>query len=125
MQLSFDVHMHKKTILLELPAEIVDKIDQQNVTGDRSTFISHLLDSQFKTDLSMMNAMDVETELSSKMSDSMGDVSFSGELKLTTAHGKPVGKFNINSVEGFTEMAETIAKMSNDPIVRMKARKLL
>ena len=125
MQLSFDVHMHKKTILLELPAEIVDKIDQQNVSGDRSTFISHLLDTQFKSDLSMMNAMDAATELSSKMNDQMGDVPFSGELKLTTAHGKPVGNFNIHSVEGFTEMAETIAKMSDDPIVRMKARKLL
>ncbi|MBS3778500.1 MAG: hypothetical protein KGY50_04330 [Candidatus Thermoplasmatota archaeon] len=117
--------MHKKTILLELPAEIVDRIDQQNMTGDRSTYISNLLGNQFKTDVSLMDAMDGATELSSLMKDEMADVPFTGELKLTTAHGKSVGKFNINNAEGFTEMAETIAKMSDDPIVRMKARKML
>ncbi len=117
--------MHKKTILLELPAEIVDKIDQQNMTGDRSTFISHLLDSQFKTDLSLMDVMGEESELSSRMREGMADVPFSGELRLTTAQGKHMGNFNINTVEGFTQMAETIARISDDPLVRMKARKML
>jgi hypothetical protein len=121
----FAIHMHKKTILLELPAEIVDKIDQQNMTGDRSTFISHLLDSQFKTDISLMDVMGEGSELSSKMRESMADVPFSGELRLTTAQGKHMGNFNINTVEGFTQMAETISKLSDDPIVRMKARKML
>jgi hypothetical protein len=116
--------MHKKTILLELPAEIVDKIDQQNMTGDRSTFISHLLGNQFKTDISLMDAMDGKTELNSRMAE-MPDSQFSGELRLTTAHGKPIGNFNINTLDGFTEMAETIAKLSDDPMVRMKARKML
>jgi len=117
--------MHKKTILLELPAEIVDKIDQQNMTGDRSTFISHLLDNQFKTDFSLMNEMDGATELSSKMKDDMGAVPFSGELKLTTSNGQLIGNFDINTVEGFDQMTEKIAAMSEDPIVRMKARKIL
>ena len=117
--------MHKKTILLELPAEIVDKIDQQNMTGDRSTFISHLLNNQFKTDFSLMNEMDSATELSSKMNDNIGSVPFSGELKLITSNGQVVGDFNINTVEGFDQMAEKIARMSEDPIVRMKARKIL
>ena len=116
--------MHKKTILLELPAEIVDKIDQQNMTGDRSSFISHLLDNRFKTDMSLMNAMDASTELNSKMRDEIGD-SFTGELKLSIPNGKVLGNFNINTVEGFTQMAETISQMSEDPIVRMKARKML
>jgi hypothetical protein len=125
MQFSLTQYMHKKTILLELPAEIVDRIDQQNMTGDRSTYISNLLGNQFKTDVSLMDAMDGTTELSSRMKDEMADVPFTGELKLTTAQGKPVGNFNINSVDGFDQMAETIAKMSDDPIVRMKARKML
>lgn len=125
MQVFLSSYMHKKTILLELPAEIVDKIDQQNMSGDRSTFISHLLGSQFNTGVSLMDAMDGATELSSKMTDQSTDLSFSGELKLTTSHGKPVGNFNINTVEGFTKMAETIARLSDDPIVRMKARKML
>jgi hypothetical protein len=117
--------MHKKTILLELPAEIVDKIDQQNMTGDRSTFISHLLDTQFKTDFSLMNEMDGATELSSKMQDELSSVPFSGELNLTTSSGKLIGNFNINTVEGFNEIANTIATLSEDPIVRMKARRIL
>ena len=116
--------MHKKTILLELPAEIVDKIDQQNMTGDRSTFISHLIGDQFKTGISLMDAMDGKTELSSKMSE-MSEAPFTGELRLTTAHGRPIGNFNINTQDGFKQMAETIAKLSDDPIVRMKARKML
>lgn len=119
-------YMHKKTILLELPAEIVDKIDQQNITGDRSTYISHLLDTQFKTDISLMDdVMDGTTELNSRMKDEMTNISFTGELKLATAHGKPIGKFNINTVDGFNQLAETVATMSDDPIVRMKARRIL
>ena len=117
--------MHKKTILLELPAELVDKIDQQNLSGDRSTFISHLLDNQFKTDFSLMNEMDNVTELSSRMNKEMSNVPFSGELKITTSSGKLIGNFNINTIEGFDQMAKKIASMSDDPIVRMKARKIL
>ncbi len=117
--------MHKKTILLELPAEIVDKIDQQNMTGDRSSFISHLLDTQFKTDISLMNEIDGATELRSKMNDDMNNIPFSGELRLTTNGGRLIGDFNINTVEGFDQMAKKIAMLSEDPIVRMKARKIL
>jgi len=117
--------MHKKTILLELPAEIVDKIDQQNIAEDRSTFISNLLGNQLKTEVSLMNPADSTSELRSRMKEERGDVPFSGELKLTTSLGKPIGNFNINTVEGFNQMAETIAKLSDDPVVRMKARKMI
>lgn len=117
--------MHKKTILLELPAEIVDKIDQQNMTGDRSTFISNLLDNQLETDISLMDVMGEQSELRSRMKEDTADIPFSGELRLTAAQGKHMGNFNINTVEGFTQMAETIARLSDDPIVRMKARKIL
>jgi hypothetical protein len=38
--------MEKKTILVEISAELIDKIDRMNTMGDRSEFISHLLHEQ-------------------------------------------------------------------------------
>ena len=40
--------MEKKTILLEIPAELIDRIDRLNTMGDRSEYISHLLKEQLK-----------------------------------------------------------------------------
>lgn len=127
MHFSLTPDMHKKTILVELPAEIVDKLDRENTTGDRSSFVSNLLDAQLKEHTSMMPQMDASTELTTRLhSPSTGDTSeFSGEVKLTNKRGLPMGTFNINTVEGFEQLAEKIATMSDDPLVRMKARKWL
>ncbi len=38
--------MEKKTILLEISSELIDKIDQLNTMGNRSEFISFLLHEQ-------------------------------------------------------------------------------
>ena len=38
--------MEKRTIFLELSTEIIDKIDQRNKLGDRSLFVSSLLEKQ-------------------------------------------------------------------------------
>ena len=43
--------MEKKTIFLELPAEMIDNIDRQNTIGDRSLFISDLLQKQLEQEL--------------------------------------------------------------------------
>ena len=40
--------MEKKTILLEISCELIDKIDRLNTMGDRSEFISHLLNEQIE-----------------------------------------------------------------------------
>ena len=40
--------MEKKTIFLELPCELIDEIDRINTFGDRSTFVSCLLEKQVK-----------------------------------------------------------------------------
>jgi metal-responsive CopG/Arc/MetJ family transcriptional regulator len=40
--------MEKKTILLEISSELIDKIDRLNTMGDRSEFISHLLNEQIE-----------------------------------------------------------------------------
>ena len=40
--------MEKKTIFLELPCELIDEIDRLNTLGDRSTFVSLLLEKQME-----------------------------------------------------------------------------
>jgi hypothetical protein len=40
--------VEKKTIFLELPCELIDEIDRLNTLGDRSTFVSRLLEKQVK-----------------------------------------------------------------------------
>ena len=40
--------MEKKTIMLELSCELIDKIDRINTMGDRSEFIQHLLNQQIE-----------------------------------------------------------------------------
>ena len=46
-----------------------------------------------------------------------------GEISLTDSRGQPLGRFNINTVEGFEQLAAKICEISDDPIVRMKARR--
>ena len=48
--------MEKKTIFLELPAEMVEEIDRRNMMGDRSAFISDLIGRQLHGDISVMDA---------------------------------------------------------------------
>ena len=113
--------MEKKTIFLELPSEMIDKIDRQNVTGDRSLFISDLLNKQLEQAVS---EMDVTTELKTRMDESLGIEGAPGEINLTNNKGMSLGKFNINTIEGFNQLAEKICEISDDPIVRMRARRL-
>ena len=115
------MHMDKKTIFLELPSEMVDKIDRENVTGDRSSFISDLLGRQLGESVT---TMDASTELLSRIDESSGPMGVPGEIGLVNSRGVSLGKFNINTVEGFEHLAEKICKISDDPIVRMKSRRL-
>ena len=113
--------MDKKTIFLELPSEMVDKIDRENVTGDRSAFISDLLGKQLGEGVT---TMDASTELTSRMDENSISMSTPGEIGLVNSRGVSLGKFNINTVEGFEHLAEAICKISDDPIVRMRSRRL-
>jgi hypothetical protein len=112
--------MEKKTIFLELPSDIVDRIDRQNDCGDRSSFITGLLNKQLDE---MVTSMDVTTELTSSMTKDAMASGIPGEIKLMDNRGIPLGKFNINTVEGFERLSSKICEVSDDPIVRMKARK--
>ncbi len=112
--------MEKKTIFLELPSDIVDQIDRQNDCGDRSSFITGLLNKQLDE---MITSMDVSTELTSSISQDSMQSNIPGEIKLLDNRGMPLGKFNINTIEGFEQLSSKICELSDDPIVRMKARK--
>ena len=114
--------MEKRTIFLELSTEIIDKIDQRNKLGDRSLFVSSLLEKQLKQDSTQL---DVSTELTTRMEKDDTPIGLNSEFGLLTHNGDPLRKFNINSVEGFEELATVISELSEDPIVRMRARGLL
>ena len=114
--------MEKRTIFLELPSEMIEKIDRNNTLGDRSLFVSGLLEKQLQQDF---NKMDVSTELTARMDQSGGHLGNSGELGLFGHEGDSIRKFNINSVEGFEELATVISELSDDPMVRMRARRWL
>ena len=114
--------MEKRTIFLELSSEIIDKIDQYNTLGDRSLFVSNLLEKQLKQD---SLGQDIPTELTTRMETGEKPKGLDSELGLLNQKGVPLRKFNINSVEDFEELATVISEISEDPIVRMRARSLL
>jgi len=113
--------MEKKTIFLELPAEMVEKIDRENVMGDRSVFISDLINKQLQNE--EVSTMDISTELTTRMRELRDPMGVSGEIGLVNNRGVSIGKFNINTVEGFERLAEKISEISEDPIVRMRVRR--
>ena len=111
--------MEKKIIFLELPTNIIEKIDDQNKIGTRSVFISDMLEKRLQTQVS---EMDVSTEIPTSMHD--GELEqIPGEVNLVNSTGMSLGKFNINTEEGLDRLAEKICEISDDPIVRMKARR--
>jgi len=111
--------MEKRTIFLELSSEIIDKIDQRNTVGDRSLFVSNLLEKQLQKESTRMG---VSTELTTRMEASENSLGLDGELGLFSHKGDPPRKFNINSIEDFEELATVISELSEDPKVRMRAR---
>ena len=114
--------MEKKTIFLELPSEMVDRIDKENVMGDRSVFISDLLEKQLQPGVSRME-MSASTDLMQRLEETRDPVGLPGEIGLVNSRGASLGNFNINTVEGFERLAEKISETSDDPIVRMRARR--
>lgn len=111
--------MEKKIIFLEVPIEMLKKIDEQNTIGSRSAFVSDLLEKQLQTHVTSMHAT-LEIPMSMNAGELMETPS---EIGLVNSQGLSLGKFNINTVEGFDTLAEKICELSNDPVVRMKARR--
>ncbi|MDH7516984.1 MAG: hypothetical protein QHH19_01370 [Candidatus Thermoplasmatota archaeon] len=112
--------MEKRTIFLELPLNIIDEIDLRNTMGDRSLFITELLEKQLQQqEISRMN-ISQETETAK---DSIKKLVSSGIVTLVDSEGTPLGRFDINTVEGFEDLARKICEISEDPMVRIKARR--
>ena len=114
--------MEKKNIILELPCELIDKIDRFNTIGDRSKFISNLLEKQI--DENKIENMNLSTELTTMMSKSESPFGVSGIIDLVNSQGISLGKFNINTLEGFEELTKKIQEISEDPAVQIRARTL-
>ena len=108
--------MEKKIIFLELPIDVIEKIDDQNKIGTRSVFISDLLEKQLQTSISEMDA-------TTEIPPTSMHVGETGEVNLVDSKGMSLGKFNINTEEGLEHLAEKICEISDDPTVRMKARR--
>ena len=110
--------MEKKIVFLELPVETIEKIDDQNKVGTRSVFISDLLEKK----LTQVSEIDVSTEIPTSMqAGELGQIT--GEISLVNSQGMSIGKFDINTEEGFENLAARICEISDDPIVRMKTRR--
>lgn len=108
--------MEKRTVFLELPCELIDEIDRLNDLGDRSTFISNLLEKQ----LEMTN---FDTSLTTRMSKS--PLGISGEIGLTDSRGISIGRFDVNTIDGFKSLVKKVKDVSEHPVVKMKAERWL
>jgi len=117
------LNMEKKTLFLEMPCDLVDKIDRMNTLGDRSAFVTNLLQKQFEQRTS--TAIEPNTELATTMKRLGENLGLPGEIGLVDNVGSPLGRFDINTVEGFEKLAKKIEEVSEDPVVRIRARRLL
>jgi hypothetical protein len=114
--------MVKKTIILELSSELVDKIDRLNLIGDRSTFISNLLEEQINSKVS--NNLSVKDDLVTIMKQNNKSSKESTEISLVNDDGILLGKFDIDTLEGFENLTKKIQEISKDPAVQIRASTL-
>ncbi len=113
--------MEKKIIFLELPADVVQKIDEQNHLGTRSLFVSELIERQLHD---MMPKVQATPELPTSMhAGELARPNKPGEISLFDSKGISLGKFDVNTVDGLEALGKKICEISDDPIVRMKVRR--
>jgi len=117
--------MEKKTILLELPSELIERIDRLNTLGDRSVFITNLLEKQLQKQETQTSLKPDTKNIPSQTFESNQTIGLAGEISLVKSDGVSLGTFNINTIEGFEKLAKKIQEVSEDPIVRIKARRWL
>ena len=112
--------MEKKTILLEISNELIEKIDRLNFFGDRSAFISNLLEEKINE-----NEIGSIKKFTTKMDFGSSPFGLSSEIGLVDSNGSILGKFDINSLEGFEALNKKIQEISEDPAVRIRSRSLI
>lgn len=108
--------VEKRTIFLELPCEIIEKIDTWNNVGDRSLFVTELLERQLQNAVSKT---DHSNEFVTRM-DACKESS--GEVNLVDNMGVSLVRFDINTAEGLEKLSQKICELSDDPVVRMRVR---
>jgi len=118
----FSIYMEKKTIILELSSELVDKIDRLNIIGDRSTFISNLLEEQINSQVS--ENVDNKDDLITMMTQNNKLSKTTRKLSLVSSDGTLLGKFDIDTLEGFEDLTKKIQEISKDPAVQIRASAL-
>ncbi len=114
--------MEKKTIILELSSELVDKIDRLNMIGNRSTFISNLLEKQIN--LQDSDNVSIKNDLVTIMKQNNKLLKTSKEISLVNDDGMLLGKFDIDTLEGFEDLTRKIQEISKDPAVQIRASSL-
>lgn len=118
----FFVYMEKKKIILELSSELIDKIDRLNDIGDRSTFISNLLEEQINSQFS--DDKENQDDFVTMMKQNNKLIGTTREISLVTNEGILLGKFDIDTLEGFEELTKKIQELSKDPAVQIRASSL-
>jgi hypothetical protein len=114
--------MEKKTIILELSSELVDKIDRLNTLGDRSNFISNLLEEQINSKVS--DDVNNQDNLVTTMKQNNNLLKTNREISLFASDGILLGKFDIDTLEGFEDLTKKIQEISKDPAVQIRASTL-
>lgn len=123
MKYLFFFCMKKKTIFLELPCELIEKIDRKNLMGDRSTFITNLLEKQLTEQTP--NKFELTSEFNKKIDNIQSSFKVAGEVNILDNAGASIGRFDLNTLQGFEDLARKIQEISDDPVVRIRARQLL
>lgn len=115
--------MDKKTIFLELPCELLEKIDRNNMVGDRSAFITNLLEKQ----LTEQTPKRVEpiADFTEKIDNVQTPFKVAGEVNILDNEGASIGRFDLNTLQGFEDLARKIQEISDDPVVRIRAMQWL
>jgi hypothetical protein len=69
--------------------------------------------------------MDLSSDLFSNISNNNSFDDLSGEIDLLNSKGLSLGKFDINTVDGFEKLAKKIQEVSGDPIVQIRVKSWL
>jgi hypothetical protein len=110
--------MQKKILFIELSTDVLEKIDEHNNLGSRSTYVSELLEKKFNQKTNATSRPQNDT-----LRMHAGEILHStGEIELRTSQGETLGQFNINTGRGYDNLSEKIAELSENPMVQMKAR---
>jgi hypothetical protein len=115
--------MEKKTIFLELSCELIEKIDRKNMLGDRSVFITNLLEKQLTEQTP--NRVEPTTDFTEKIDNIRPAFKVAGEVNISDNEGVSIGRFDLNTLQGFEDLARKIQEISDDPVVRIRARQWL